>query len=109
MIKTIAVSAVTALLMIAFGVFWMFMWLVGTNGYSESKGTLILGSNLVLVILSVVASSVASGWLARRMETKRGWPFWAAALLAVFGVAIVAAVALFVGSLLIIAAFGRTR
>lgn len=109
MVKTIAVSGVTALLMIAFGVFWMFMWLVGTNGYSESKGTLILGSNLAMVISAVFATSAASGWLARKFEAKWAWPFWAAAALAVFVVLAVAVIALFVGSLLIIAVFGRTR
>jgi hypothetical protein len=107
--RTLIVSAVTALLMIAFGVFWMFMWLVGTNGYSESKGTLILGSNLVLVILAVVVSSAASAWATRKLEAKLAWPFWAAAPLAVVGVLAAAAVAMFAGSLLIIAVFGRTR
>ncbi|HYG09967.1 MAG TPA: hypothetical protein VD835_08485, partial [Pyrinomonadaceae bacterium] len=67
MMKTLIVSVVTALLMIAIGVFWMFMWLVGTNGYSESKGGMILVSNLVLVISSVVGSTAASGWLASRL------------------------------------------
>lgn len=109
MIKAIGVSVVTALLMIVFGVFWMFMWLIGTNGYSESKGTLILGSILALVILSVVASSASSSLLARKLEAKMAWPFWAAAALAVFGVVLVAILAVFIGSILIVVIFGGTR
>ena len=109
MMKTLIVSVVTALLMIAIGVFWMFMWLVGTNGYSESKGGMILVSNLVLVISSVVGSTAASGWLASRLKPREGWPTWVLALLVVFGVVAVAVILLFVGSLLIIALFGRTR
>ena len=95
--------------MIAFGVFWMFTWLIGTNGYSESKGKLILGSILAMVVLSVVASSATSGLLARKLEAKWAWPFWAAATLAVFVVVAVAVIALFVGSILIVAIFGSTR
>ena len=84
MMKTLIVSAITALSMIAFGVFWMFMWLVGTNGYSESKGGMILGGNLALVILSIIISSAASGWLANKLGARLGWPMWAAAPVVIF-------------------------
>jgi hypothetical protein len=107
--KTLIVSAITALSMIAFGIFWMFMWLVGTNGYSESKGGMILAGNLAMVMLSVIVSAAASGWLAKKLEAKMAWPFWAAAPLAVAGVMLVAVIALVAGSLLIIAVFGRMR
>jgi hypothetical protein len=109
MAKTLIVSAITALMMILLGVFWMLMWLVGTNGYSESKGTVILASNLVLVILSIIVSSVASGWLANMLATRLRWPMWAAAAVVILGVLVVAVIVLFTGSLLIIAIFGRTR
>jgi hypothetical protein len=103
------VAGVTALLMIAFGVFWMFMWLVGTNGYSESKGTLILGSNLAMVVLSVAGSTVASGWLANKLKARPGWPMWVLAPSVILGVCTVTVIAMFVMSLVIIALFGRTR
>ncbi|MCA1567438.1 MAG: hypothetical protein LC803_17670 [Acidobacteria bacterium] len=109
MAKTLIVSAITALLMILLGVFWMLMWLVGTNGYSESKGTAILASNLVLVILSIIVSSAASGWLANMLAARLRWPMWAAAPVVILAVLGVAVIVLFAGSLLIIAIFGRTR
>lgn len=95
--------------MIAIGVFWMLVWLVGTNGYGESKGTSILVGNLVLVILSVVVSGAASGWLANKLEARFGWPVWVAAPVAIFAAVAVSVVALFVGSVLIIALFAQTR
>jgi hypothetical protein len=107
--KTLIVSGATALSMIAFGVFWMFMWLLGTNGYSESKGTLILGSNLAMVILSVVVSTAASAWLTNKLKAREGWPMWALAPSVILGVVTAAVILMFAGSLIIIALFGRTR
>jgi hypothetical protein len=66
------VSIITASIMFAIGVFWMFVWLVGTNGYSEKIGTAILAGNLVLVIISTIAAALASGGLAKRFVTKTG-------------------------------------
>jgi len=103
MTKTLVVSAATALLMIALGVFWMFMWLVGTNGYDGSTGGAILAANLVLVILSIIFSSVASGWLAQRLAARLGWPLWASAPIAVLAAVTISFIFLFVGSLIIIA------
>jgi sugar phosphate permease len=74
MAKTLIVSGVTALLLGAFGVFWMFMWLVGTNGYNGSTGGAILACNLALVILSIIISSVASGWLTNKLGARLDWP-----------------------------------
>jgi hypothetical protein len=68
--KLIVVSLSTALIMIAFGVFWMFVWLIGTNGYSESKGGTILVLNLLMVILLVIVSSAASGFLTKILQAK---------------------------------------
>jgi hypothetical protein len=107
--KTLIVSAVTALLMIAFGVFWMFMWLVGTNGYNGSTGGAILACTLVLVILSIILSSVASGWLANKLAARLGWSMWASAPVAIVGVVPVAVFFLFVGSLIIIAVAESVR
>lgn len=109
MTKTLIISAITALLMIVFGVFWMFMWLVGTNGYSGSQGGTILAANLVLVILSIIVSSAASGWLTGKLEARAGWPVWAVAPLVIVGVLVAAVIVLIAGSLLIVAVFGRTR
>ena len=89
--------------MIAFGVFWMFMWLVGTNCYNGSTGGTILACNLVLVILSIVISSASSGWLANKLGARLGWPMWASAPVAILLVVMVAVFFLFVGSLIIFA------
>jgi hypothetical protein len=109
MTKLIVVSLVTALIMIAFGVFWMFVWLIGANGYSEAKGGTILGLNLLLVILSVVVSSAASAFLTKTLEAKTGWSVFIAAPLTVVAVVVVSVLALFVGSLIIVGVVGQTR
>jgi hypothetical protein len=109
MTKLIIVSLVTALIMIAFGVFWMFMWLVGTNGYSEAKGGTILVANLVLVILSIFVSSAASSILTKMLQAKTGWSIFAAAPLVTVTVIAVSVFALFVGSLIVIGVVGQTR
>lgn len=109
MAKLIVVSLLTALVMIAFGAFWMFMWLVGTNGYSEAKGGTILAANLVLVILSIVVSSAASAFLTGFLERKNGWSFFAAAPLSIVAVVAAAVAVLFVGSLIVISVVGTTR
>lgn len=109
MAKTLIVSVITALLMIAHGVFWMFMWLVGTNGYSGSIGGAILVANLALVILSIIVSSLASGWLANKLGARLGWPMWASAPLAIVGVIVVSVACMFAGSLIIIAVAESVR
>ena len=103
MAKTLFVSAITAFLMILFGVFWMFTWLIGTNGYNGSTGGAILACNLALVILSIIFSSAASGWLANVLAARLRWPMWAAAPVVIFGVVVVSVIFLFAGSLIIIA------
>ncbi len=105
---TVVISGIAALIMILFGIFWMITWLIGTNGYSESKGLTILVSNLVLVLLSIAVSSVASGWLARKLETRTAWSPWITAPLAILAVILVAVNALFIGSVIIILIFGMT-
>jgi hypothetical protein len=107
--KAWIVSIITALLMIVFGVFWMFMWLVGTNGYSSSTGGMILTVNFVLVLLSVVAASVASGLLAKMLKTKMGWSLWLAGPLSIAVTTVVAAGVMFVLSIIIVIAVGDRR
>lgn len=109
MTKLIVVSLVTALIMIVFGVFWIFVWLVGTNGYSEAKGGTILGLNLLLVILSVIVSSAASAFLTKMLEAKTGWSVFIAAPLTVVAVVAVSVVVMFVGSLIVVGVVGQTR
>lgn len=38
MLMRVVVPIITALVMIVAGVFFMFMWLVGTNGYDTKTG-----------------------------------------------------------------------
>ena len=109
MTKLIIVSLITALIMTAFGAFWMFVWLIGTNGYSEAKGGTILALNLLLVILSVIVSSAASGFLTKMLQAKTGWSVFAAAPLAIIAVIAVSVFVLFAGSLLIVGVVGQTR
>lgn len=109
MTKLIVVSLITALIMIAFGVFWMFVWLIGTNGYSESKGGTILALNLLIVILSVVVSSAASGFLTKILQAKTQWSVFIAAPLTIIAVIAISVSALFIGSLLVIFLIGQTR
>jgi hypothetical protein len=94
--------------MAVFGAFWMFAWLIGANGYGETKGGIILGLNLLMVILAVVVSSAASAFLTKIIQAKTQWSVLLVAPLSVLVVVIVALFALFVGSLLIIGIVGQT-
>jgi hypothetical protein len=103
------VSGITALIMLVIGAFWMITWLIGTNGYNTSTGTAILASNLVLVLLSTIVSSITSGWLAKKLQTKSGMSIWLIAPLCIFAVIAIAVIALFIGSIIIIAIAESTR
>jgi hypothetical protein len=75
---------VTGFAMVVLGALWMFMWLVGSNGFSSSRGGVILGGNLLLVVLAIPGAI----WLARRLSSRwlaDGWPQWKAVPLAVVG------------------------
>ncbi len=104
--KLIIVSLITALIMIAFGVFWMFMWLIGTNGYSQAQGGRILILNLVMVIFSVIISSVASGYLSEKIQKKAELSFFIAAPITILLVIAVVGIAMFIGSIIIAVVFG---
>lgn len=72
---------ITAIAMVVVGAFWMFMWLIGSNGFSSSRGAVVLGGNLLLVALAFVGTI----WLARRLCSRwcaRGWSQGGAAALA---------------------------
>jgi membrane protease YdiL (CAAX protease family) len=109
MIMRLVVPVITALVLIAVGVFWMFMMLVGTNGYNSSTGGKILVGNLVLVILTIIISSLASGWLAHVLQKRSGISPWIVAPLTVVTVTVVAVVALFFVGVLIVAVVDATR
>lgn len=70
MIMRVVVPVVAALIMIADGAFWMFTMLLGTNGYDSKTGGRILVGNLVLVIVTIVISSLASGLLVHVIQTR---------------------------------------
>lgn len=73
---------VTGCAMVVVGAFWMFMWLVGSNGFSSSRGGIILGGNLMLVALAVPGAIA----LARRFSQRwlnAGLSPWKAAPLAI--------------------------
>jgi hypothetical protein len=72
---------VTGAVMVAVGAFWMFMWLIGSNGMIGSRGTTVLGGNLLLVALAIPGTV----WLTRRLGSRwlaRGWSNAKAAWLA---------------------------
>jgi hypothetical protein len=62
-----------------------------------------------MVILAVIVSSAASGFLTKMLQAKTGWSVFTAAPLTIIAVIIVAIFVLFVGSLLIVGVLGQTR
>lgn len=94
----------TALVTLPLGAFWMFVWLIGTNGYSERQGGTILASILALVLIATLAAMAASRWLAARASAR--WPGWAAVIGTLLIVLVGWAMALGVGSLIILLLLG---
>lgn len=101
MIMRLVVPVVTALVLLTVGVFWMFVMLVGTNGYNTSVGGTILVGNVVVVILTVIIASVASGWLAHVLQARSGISPWLVGPLTVVAVTAVAVVAIFIGGIVV--------
>lgn len=99
----------TALIMIAVGVFWMLMMLVGTNGYDTSTGGKILVGNFVLVLVTVVVASIASGWLAHALQKWSKMSSWVVGPLTVVAVTVASVGVLFVLGFLIVAVIDSTR
>lgn len=75
-------GGLTGIAMLLLGAFWMFMWLIGSNGFSSSRGSVILGGNLLLVALAIPGAIWLACRLSRRWLTE-GWPLWKATPLAV--------------------------
>lgn len=109
MAMRVVVPVITALVLIAVGVFWMFMMLVGANGYDGSTGMKILVGNFVLVIVTIVISSILSGWLAHVVQRRSGISSWVVGPLAVVFVTAASILALFVVGFLIVAVVDSTR
>lgn len=92
---------ITGCTMAVLGAFWMFAWLIGSNGYNSSRGATVLGGNLLLVALALVGSV----WLARRLSGRwlaNGWPLWRATALATVSSVAAALVFLGVGCLVVV-------
>lgn len=102
MMMRLAVSLVTALILIAFGVFWMFVMLVGMNGFDEATGLKGLIANAVLLIVVVVISGIVSGWLAHVLQKRSGISPWLVGPLTVLGVTAVSIITIFVSGFLLI-------
>lgn len=75
---------VTGFAMVLLGAFWMFMWLIGSNGFSGSRGNMILGGNLLLVAVAIPGATWQACRLSRRWLAE-GWSPWKAAPLAIAG------------------------
>jgi len=103
------VPVITALVLIVVGVFWMFTMLVGANGYNESQGGAILVGNFVLVIITIVVSSAASGLLAHALQKRSGMSPWLVAPISVGAVTVAAIIAIFLIGTIIIIAVDSTR
>jgi hypothetical protein len=102
-------SIITVLATLPVGAFWMFVWLVGTNGYSERKGFAILASILGLVVVSIVVATATSGLLAARIQAATQWPGWVVVLGTVAAVLVAWLIILCVGSFAIVLLLGSTR
>jgi len=109
MAMRVVVPVVTALLMIVVGVFLMLMWLVGANGYNTSMGEMILGANLLVIIITIVIASVASGWLAHLLRRRTGMSPWLVGPMTVVAVTGVSTMALFLIGIIIVGVVESAR
>ncbi len=75
-------GVVTGFAMVLLGAFWMFTWLIGSNGFNSSRGGVILGGNLLLVAVAIPGATWLACRLTRRWITD-GWSPWKAAPLAI--------------------------
>ncbi|HEV2763010.1 MAG TPA: hypothetical protein VGV38_08450 [Pyrinomonadaceae bacterium] len=106
LIRVFVTSVVTALIMLALGVFGFFTLLLGMNGVHESKATPIFVGYVVLAVLVVVGFALLSGWGVKAFSTLTGWPAWAATPLLVVAASALGGVALFVCMTVVIIALG---
>ena len=103
------VPGLTAGLMILVGLFWMFVWLLGANGYNSAQSGEILGLNFVLVLVAIGASSFFSDWSARALAARTQWSPIFISLVSIVCAALLAVIALFVGSVIILLVVGQSR
>lgn len=105
----LAVSLVTALILIVVGALELLMMLPGMNVYGASTWMIILIGSSVLVLIAIVISSVVSGWLAHVIQTRSGMSPWLVGPLTIVGVTAVAIVAMFLSVSILSSIIGAVR
>lgn len=63
-------AAVASLPLAAIAAFWGFMWLLGSNGYYDGRGAVLLYGNVALALACLGAGIAASALLARRFHRR---------------------------------------
>lgn len=105
----LAVSLIVALVLIAVGAFQIFVMLPGMNVYGASTWTIILITNSVLVIMTIVISSVVGGLLAHVIRTRSGISPWLVGPPTVLAVTAVAIVTMFLSGSILTSLIGAVR
>lgn len=90
-------AAVASLPLVAIAAFWGFMWLVGSNGYYDGRGAVLLYGNAALALACAIAGIAASALLARRFRRRGRALAFAAFAGAGLGVCVATATLLVVG------------
>jgi hypothetical protein len=93
----LAVSLSTALILIVFGLLWVVIMAFGAYGYDTSNGLAALIAGAVLLMMTIVIASLASGWLAHVLQTRSGISPWLVGPGTVVAVTAVAMIVIFVG------------
>lgn len=88
------------------GMVGFFGLIVALNGFTESTGTAILLSYLVLLLLLLLLSVPVSRWGMATATTYTGWPVWIVAPLTILGTTIAIGVMLMLGSITLMLALG---
>lgn len=102
-VKLVAVSLVTALVLLAVGVVVFFFLMLGMNGVQERKAEVVFVGFFVLTFITLLVATVGSGWGAGRLASATAWPLWAVGPLAVLVVSAAGGAVIFLGSLVILA------
>lgn len=105
----LAVSLVTALILIVVGALELLVMLPGMNVYGASTWTIILIASLVIVLIAIVVSSVVSGLLAHAIQTRSGISPWFVGPLTTVAVTAVAIVAMFTSISIVSSIIGAVR
>ncbi len=104
--KMTLIAILAAILLLLFGLAWLFALLVIMNGVSEARATPILISYLVLLLLTVVGGGWAGGWGSRMLVTTWNWNKWVSGLLTLLALGVSGIVILVIGSMVLMLAFG---